>query len=337
MNIRTPGRVLVTVAPFGERDRDPIELLEKHNIPFTINPKGRRLTEQELLELVQPYEVLLASTEPITERVLDAAPHLRLIARAGIGLDNVPLAAARARGIAVTYTPDAPTTAVAELTIGQMLASLRHTMAANRDMHQGVWQRRIGRSIHESTIGVIGVGRIGRSVIRRLRSLNPREILLNDLVRDDEFDEKSGCTWTDVDTILSRSDIVTLHLPLTPRTHRLIAERELMRMKNDAILINTSRGGIVDEAALARVMHARPAFVAAVDVFEHEPYSGNLKDIDNCLLTSHMGSATRDCRLRMELEAAEEVVRYFQGRPLSGIVPEYEYELQFSPTLSAEG
>jgi D-3-phosphoglycerate dehydrogenase len=312
-------------------------LLERHHIPFTLNPKGRRLTEEELLDLIAPYEVLLASTEPITERVLEAAPHLKLIARAGIGLDNVPLSAARARGIAVTYTPDAPTNAVAELTIAQMLAALRHTMPANVDMHRRIWRRRIGRSIRQSTIGIIGVGRIGRAVISRLRNWDAGEILIRDLNRDIDFEQTFGCTWVDdTNTLIAKADIISVHLPLTATTSRMIGEEQLLIMKEDAILINTSRGGIVDESALARVCRTRPAFVAAVDVFEQEPYSGELTTLDNCLLTSHMGSGTRDCRLRMELQAAEEVLRYFHGEPLKCIVPESEYELQSLPTLSLD-
>jgi D-3-phosphoglycerate dehydrogenase len=328
MNARTSGRVLVTVAPFGEIDQDPIQLLESNQIPHTLNPRGRRLAEEELLELVEPYEVLIASTEPITERVLDAARNLRLIARVGIGLDNVPLAEARRRGIAVTYTPDAPTTAVAELTIGQMLALLRHTGLADRDMHRGVWRRRIGRSLRESTIGVIGVGRVGHAVIRRLQGWNPARILTNDLIIDRQFGEETRCEWTNLPHIYREADIITLHLPLTPQTHRMIGEPELRMMKHDAILINTSRGGIVDESALAAALRDRPSFSAAIDVFGEEPYAGELCGLDNCLLSSHMGAATRDCRLRMETEAAEEVVRYFSDEPFRNPVPENEYLLQ---------
>src|SRR5256712_702153 len=133
------GRVLITTVPFGEFDPEPICALEKENLSFSTNPFGRRLREEELAELIGPYEVLIAGTEPITEAVLELAPNLRLIARVGIGLDNVPLAATRERGIAVTYTPAAPSAAVAELTIGQMLALLRRTANADRVMRQRVW------------------------------------------------------------------------------------------------------------------------------------------------------------------------------------------------------
>ena len=318
------GRVLVTTHPFGEIDRDPIELLEAEGIPFTLNPVKRRLREAELQEMIGPYEALIAGTEPITKGVLDHAPLLRLVARVGIGLDSVDLGAARARGIAVTYTPSAPSPAVAELTIGQMLALLRRTFLADRDLRRDMWHRHIGRRLGLMTVGIIGVGRIGRLVIGHLQGWSPR-ILANDLNPDPDFARRAGCIWTDVETIYREADIVSLHVPLTRRTRRMIGARELALMKHDAMLINTARGELVDEVALAAALRARPDFSAAIDVFAEEPYRGELADLENCVLSAHMGSATRDCRLRMELEAAQEVVRYFKGQPFAIPVPEEEF------------
>jgi D-3-phosphoglycerate dehydrogenase len=325
--MKTSGRVLVTTHPFGEIDRDPIRLLESEGIPFTLNPLKRRLRESELMEMIGPYEVVIAGTEPITEAVLQRAPQLRLIARVGIGLDSVDLIAARSQGIAVTYTPSAPSPAVAELAIAQMLAALRHTFAADRDIRKGGWQRRIGRRLGLMTAGVIGTGRIGRLVIERLQGWSPH-VLAIDLNPDAEFSSRTGCVWSSLDTIYREADIVTLHVPLTRRTRHMIGAAELALMKPDAILINTARGELVDEAALAAALRARPDFSAAIDVFEEEPYHGELMDLPNCLLSAHMGSATRDCRLRMELEAAQEAVRYFSSAPFAIPVPEEEYEEQ---------
>src|SRR5262245_47745007 len=267
-------RVLITTSPFGEGDPKALEVLAQEGIAYTLNPFGRRLREGELAECIGPYEVMIAGTEPITESVLDRAPNLRLIAHTGIGLDNIPLAAARARGIAVTYTPSAPSPAAAELTIAQMLALLRYTATADRGMRNGVWNRKIGRRLSGLTVGVIGVGRVGRLVIRHLHAFDPVRILANDLVTDDEFARQSGCLWIDKETIYREADIITLHVPLTRLTRGMIGHRELEILKPDAILINTARGGIVDETALATVLRARPNFSAAIDVFEEEPYVG---------------------------------------------------------------
>jgi D-3-phosphoglycerate dehydrogenase len=321
-------QVLITTSPFGEGNPKALRLLEQEDIAYTLNPFGRRLREQELADFIEPYEVLIAGTEPITETVLDRARHLRLIAHTGIGLDNIPLAATRRRGIEVTYTPSAPSPAVAEFTIGQMLVLLRHTLAAEQGMRHGLWRRRIGRRLSGLTVGVVGVGRVGRLVIRHLHAFNPIRILANDLITDDHFAAQTECIWTDKETIYGEADVITLHVPLTRHTRNMIGSRELGFMKPDAILINTARGGIIDEAALAATLRARPDFFAAVDVFEEEPYSGELKELENCLLSCHMASCTRDSRLQMEVQAAEEVIRYFRGERSARPVPESEYLIQ---------
>ena len=324
MKTSTTGRVLVTTHPFGEIDSDPIELLERERITFTLNPFQRRLKEEELAEMIGTYEAVIAGTEPITEAVLKKAGNLRLIARVGIGLDSVALQAARSRGIAITYTPSAPSPAVAELAVGQMLALLRKTLAVDHEIRDGIWRRRIGRRLGLMTVGIIGVGRIGKLVIGHIQNLSPR-ILAHDLKRDPEFSQHSGCIWTDRETIYREADIISLHVPLTARTRGMIGRQELAMMKPHAILINTARGELIDEIALAETLRNRPAFSAALDVFTEEPYTGELTTLDNCILSAHMGSATRDCRLQMELEAAQEVVRYFKKEPFAIPVPEEEY------------
>jgi D-3-phosphoglycerate dehydrogenase len=320
--------ILITTSPFGQNDRSALNLLDDHSIQYTLNPFNRRLREEEIADLVAPYEVVIAGTEPITSAVLDRAPQLKLLAHTGIGLDNIDLAAARARGIAVTYTPSAPSPAVAELTIGQMIALLRKTPYADRRLRSGEWNRVIGRRLANVTVGVVGVGRVGRLVIQHLQGFKPQRILVNDIVPDDQFAKRNSCIWAGKETIFREADIITLHIPLTPQTHHLIGPNELRMLKPGAILINTSRGPIVDEAALTDVLGSRSDLSAAIDVFEQEPYSGELTTLENCLLSCHMGSCTADCRLQMELEAAMEVVRYFRAEPFLTPVPEAEYILQ---------
>jgi D-3-phosphoglycerate dehydrogenase len=165
-------------------------------------------------------------------------------------------------------------------------------------------------------------------VIRHLQAFSPVRILIDDLIAEDAFANEMGCTWTDKETIFREAHIISLHVPLTRQTRHMIQQRELEIMKPDAILINTSRGGIIDEAALAATLRASPDFSAAIDVFEDEPYSGELSSLDNCLLSCHMGSCTNDCRRQMEIEAAREVIRYYRGEPFATPVPEAEYVLQ---------
>jgi D-3-phosphoglycerate dehydrogenase len=320
-------RVLITTVPFGEVDRRPLDLLEAEGIDYVINPIGRRLRTEELAEMIGDIDVLIAGTEPITAAVMDRGSRLRLISRVGIGLDSVDLRAARERDILVSYTPDAPAPAVAEMTMGMILSLLRSLAQADRAMRGGVWHRIVGRRLSELTVGVIGVGRVGKRLIRHLQGFAPR-ILANDLVPDREFGIAHRVEWVEKEAIYRAADIITLHLPLTPLTRNLIARSELDIMKPDAVFINTSRGGMVNEHDLAQALKSGRLAGAALDVFAQEPYSGELVTVENCILTCHMGSMSRDCRAQMELEATEEAVRYFNNEPLHLLVPEDEYLLR---------
>jgi len=313
--------VLITTIPFGEVDRRPLDILERAGIEYVINPIGRKIKESELADLIGEYTVLIAGTEPITAKVMDRAPNLRLISRVGVGLDNVDLIAAHQRGILVSYTAEAPAPAVAELTIGLMLSLLRLIPHADHNMKNGVWHRSMGRRLAEMTVGILGVGRIGKRVIRLLHGFGSG-VLANDLFPDQEFGGEHKIRWAGKDVIYREADIITLHLPLTRLTKRLITRRELDVMKADVLLVNTSRGNMIDEHDLAEALRNNRVGGAAIDTFEQEPYSGELATLDRCVLTCHMGSMSIDCRARMELEATEEAIRFLRNEPLRQLVPE---------------
>jgi len=321
-------KVLITTVPFGEKDKTPIRLLESNDITYVINPLNKKLTETELESLVSDFDVIIAGTEQITEKVMNKAKNLKMISRVGIGLDSVDLLTAKKKGISVSYTPDAPAPAVAELTTGMMLALLRSVHVSNSQMHAGQWHRFFGRRLSNVTIGVIGVGRIGKGVIKHLQGFGTPHILANDINPDQQFIDKYGLEWEEKEYIYKHADIVSLHLPLTSKTKDMVRKRHLLSMKRDAIVINTSRGGIINEKDLYDVMQSDHLSGAAIDVFDEEPYDGPLKEIERCLLTAHMGSMSIDCRTRMEIEATEEVVRFLTGKKLEGKVPEDEYEVQ---------
>ena len=319
------ARLLITTVPFAAHNSFPLELLDSVDVEYEINAIGRRLKEDELVGMVAETEILIAGTEPITAKVMDAAPSLKLISRVGIGMDNVDLLAARTRGIAVSYTPEAPAPAVAELTFGLMLSLLRHTHVANLGMHRGEWDRHMGRRISEVTIGIIGTGRIGSRVLRRIPVFGTPRTLVNDLNPRNNLVPESKLEWVSKETIYREADVISLHIPMTKNTYNMISIEQLRQMKPDALLINTSRGGIINESDLYEVMSEGHLGGAAIDVFQEEPYEGPLGEIDRCLLTSHMGSMSVDCRSRMEIEATEEAVRYLRGLDLQSCVPEEEY------------
>lgn len=321
-------KVLITTVPFADKDLLPLELLEKAGIDYLINPIGRKLKEDELAEMVSDFDVLIAGTEPITDKVMAQSKNLKLISRVGIGLDSVDLLAAEKRGIQVSYTPDAPAPAVAELTVGVMLTLLRHVHLANSQMHQGLWHRYFGRRISEITFGIIGAGRIGRGLIERLASFKPSKILVNDIDPKVNFSSIPWIHFATKEEIYDQADLISLHVPLTAQTKNMIRYDHLKAMKSDAIVINTSRGGIINEHDLVKILKEGYLSGAAIDVFEQEPYDGELRNIERCLLTSHMGSMSVDCRNRMEIEATEEAVRFLLGQPLQGEVPQEEYDVQ---------
>lgn len=321
-------KALITTVPFGDKNRLPLELLEAAGIEYLINPIGRKLKEDELAEMISDFDVLIAGTEPITDKVMGRASKLKLISRVGIGLDSVDLLAAERRGIQVSYTPDAPAPAVAELAIGLMLSLLRSVHVSNIQMHRGEWHRYFGRRIPEVTIGIIGVGRIGGRVLRRLAGFGTPRILVNDIRPNLKVAPELKLEWVGKEEIYNNADVISLHLPLTVHTKNMIRREHLLQMKPDAMIINTSRGGIINERDLADVLNSGHLSGAAIDVFEREPYAGELARIDRCLLTSHMGSMSVDCRTRMEIESTEEAVRFLTGQAPQGLVPAEEYDVQ---------
>lgn len=312
--------VFISTTPFAEFDPAPLRLMEENGISYLLNPTGRKLGRGEVGAHLREARALIAGTEPIGLSDIEAAGRLRLISRVGVGLDNVDLAAARDHGVAVAYTPDAPSPAVAELALGLMIDLARGITRADRMARALRWERRAGRRLADLTVGIAGVGRIGFRVIRLLQPFQCR-ILAHDRTPSPHIGPDMGVEWTDWETLLRESDILSLHLPLGPDTRKKLGAAELARMKRDAAIVNTARGGLIDEAALLEALRTGVIRAAALDVFEEEPYSGPLREQDNVILTTHMGSFTEDCRARMEMEAAEETVRFLTGRALRNPVP----------------
>jgi D-3-phosphoglycerate dehydrogenase / 2-oxoglutarate reductase len=321
-------KVLITTIPFGQVNRAPLDLLESHKIQYLINPLNKKLTEGELLSLVSDVDVIIAGTENISSKVMDKAKNLKMISRVGIGLDSVDLLAAERHGIIVSYTPDAPAPAVADLTMGLIYSLLRNLHKANIQLHQNKWHRYFGNRLTNCCIGIIGAGRVGSRVIRNLKALGCNKIYYYDKKVRLKEEDGEQVVFAKKEKIYNISDIISLHLPLDVETKNMITIKEIALMKKSVLLINTARGGIINEKDLYIALNDKLILGAAIDVFEQEPYNGKLIEHDNCILTSHMGSMTFDCRARMEIEATEEVVRFLTGRALESKVPMDEYEVQ---------
>jgi D-3-phosphoglycerate dehydrogenase len=295
-------------SPIFPLDLRPLETLKKRGFEVAINPFGRKMTEKELIERVPEVVGIVAGTEKISEAVISSGPKLKVISRAGIGIDNIDLKAVKKKGILVFNTPDAPTLAVAELALGLMLNLLRRISECDRKIRDGKWKSMMGELLTGKTLGIIGLGRIGKTLVSLTKPFKLK-IIANDPIHDIEFARDNNLEFVDKETLISKSDIITLHAPLTDENHHMIGEKELSLMKKRGILINTSRGGIVDEEALFRALSEGWISGAALDTFENEPYEGPLTTLDNIVLTSHVGSYAKEARINMETETVENLLK----------------------------
>ena len=289
-------------------DETDLNTLRGAGVSIRTNPVGRKLTEDEAIENLRDNVIgLIAGLEPLNARVLDAAPSLKAIARVGIGLDTVDLAAAKARGIEVFNTPEPPAQAVAELTIGHILGMLRNISRVDRTIRVGEWKGQFGQLLAGKTVGVVGFGRIGRKVTELLVPFG-----VNVIAHDPITPNASGVRFVDLSTLLATSDIVTLHVPYTMDNHHMIGGKEMATMKKGSFLVNIARGGLIDEDALRSSLISGHLAGAALDCFEVEPYAGPLKDLDNVVMTAHMGTYATETRGQMEREAAGQLVDHLR-------------------------
>jgi len=297
--------ILISTSSFAKFDTRPLELLKKSGLEFILNPYGRKLSPVELVKLAAQAEGLIAGTESLDVAVLKKLTHLKVISRCGAGIDNVDLKSAEELGIKVYNTPDAPTVAVAELTIALMLALLRRIPIMDQEIRDGVWKKRMGNLLSGKQVGIIGFGRIGRKVAEMLSALGADPAYYDPAVAGKKLGDFKYLEFRD---LLKKTDIISLHLSYSKENHKLFDQEEFSLMKQGAFLINCSRGGIVDENALYSALKEGKLAGAAIDVFEQEPYNGPLKELDNVILTPHIGSYAKEARVKMEIEAVENLL-----------------------------
>ena len=306
------SKVLIATSSFNLGNFAQAKSLHDAGISLELNPHGRRLSEDEVAELVATDVIaILAGLEPLTDRVLSNAKSLRVIARCGTGLDSVDLLAASRLGIDVFNTPDAPTQAVAELTIAHMLNSLRHISTTDSNMRSGKWTPTMGSLLATKTVGLIGVGRIGSAVAKLAQAFGARVIGFDPVVSS-----HNSVEMLSLDEVLNQADIVSLHVPINDQTHHIVNASAISRMKPGSIVVNVSRGGLIDESALHDALKSQHLSGAALDCFEDEPYSGPLLQLPGVHVTAHMGSYARETRDLMEVEASTNLVNGLRKRGL---------------------
>jgi glyoxylate reductase len=319
----TPGPRVVVARYLPEAGR--ARLAER----YELDEDGAQPDREELLRRVAGAAALVADpTVPVDAELVDAAGEsLRVVANFAVGYDNVDVAACRERGVIVTNTPDVLTNATAELAVALMLAAARRLGEAERIVRGGRWagwepKQLLGRELSGAVVGIVGLGRIGTRVAELLRGFEV-ELLYATRSPRPEAERRLRAEHATLEALLERSDFVTLHVPLSPQTRHLIDAHALQRMKPGAILVNTSRGGLVDAAALAQAIRDGRLAGAGLDVYEHEPQvPPELMDLERVVLTPHVGSATAAARDAMAQLVAENVIAVLEGRaPLTPVDP----------------
>jgi len=297
-------QVAITTTSFGKYDPEPLILLRKYSAKIKLNSLGRKLTQDEVIDLASDATGIIAGTEDLNAVVLEKLTQLKVISRCGVGIDNVDLDTAKRLGIKVFNTPEGPTLAVAELTVGLILALLRQICQSDREIRAGKWEKRMGNLLRGKDIGIIGFGRIGQLTGSLLMDLGCKVSYCDPQLKEC----KLKCTRLDLEVLLERSDIVCLHV--SGRYEKpLLGNKQLKMMKPGSWLINCARGGVVDEDALYHLLKEGHLSGAALDVFEREPYMGPLAQLDNVIVTPHIGSYAKEARVTMEIQAVKNLLK----------------------------
>jgi phosphoglycerate dehydrogenase-like enzyme len=306
-------RVLIAPATLASIQGQFLDVLHEAGFELVYPARATQLTEQELFDQLKGITATVAGSEPYTRRVLLAHPTLRAIARAGVGFDAVDLAAATERGIAVAITPGTNQDAVAEHTFTLILALAKHLIPQHHGTRAGLWPRQANLPLRGRTLGIAGLGRIGKAVALRGECFGMK-LLAHEPYPDRVFVEKHGITLVTMERLFAESDFLTLHVPLTPESTHLINQRTLALMKPTSFLINTARGGLVSEKDLLEALKARRIAGAGLDVFEQEPpVPGPLFEMDNVVLTPHAAGVDLRSRDDMALSAAQAIVKLSRG------------------------
>ncbi len=299
-------RVLVTTSSFGKADVTPLNVL-KEKCEIILNPYGRKLTTDEFIKLTDGIDAVIAGVEPITRDALSARRNLKVISRCGVGMDSVDQAACKEFGIKLFNTPEAPVASVAELTVTVMLDLIKNVSNMNTSLKSGNWNKMTGLMLAGKKVGIIGLGRIGMRVAELVSAFGA-------VVAYTDIEEKlSDYQYMDKLELLSWADIVSIHSSFCEEGKFIVGSDELKLMKN-SFIINTSRGRFVDEAALVEALKNGVLAGAALDVYQTEPYQGDLQDLDNVILTPHIASSAKEGRAVMELEAVQNL---FKGLGIS--------------------
>ena len=308
-------KVLITARSFAQSDPAPQTMLEEAGC-YIYRPEPG----EELAKSIVDADGVIAGLENYTKDIISAAKHLKIISRYGVGYDAIDLTATKEANIAVAITPGANSESVADLAFALMLGAARHIPQMDSAIKAGGIARPLGLEMWQKTLGVIGMGRIGKGVVERANGFRMRSLCF-DIFKDEAFAKKYNAHYTDLDTLLSESDFITIHVPLTAETRNMIDSTAFSKMKKTAVLVNTARGGIIDEEALFNALSEGKIISCGLDVTAGELTSNNpLYKLPNCILSPHAGAATYEAVLNMGTMAAKNLLDYLETGKCSNLV-----------------
>lgn len=303
-------KILVALQTFSEYDDRPFNILNESGAEIVLNKLGRRLNQAEIIELGEGCDGVLAGVEPYDKNVLNQLEGLKCISRCGVGVDNIDLVLAKQKGIAVLNTPDVVIQPVAEMTLALTFDLLRRLTQHTRSLQSGRWERYVGHLLSGRKVGIVGLGRIGRRTAELFRSLGA-EVYGYDLKPDRDWSRKAGVLLLGLEELLGSVEILSLHVTLSAQSPFKLGRVEILKLRKGCLLINTSRGQVIDEGALYEALKIGQVGGAGLDVFSQEPYAGPLLELENVVLTPHVSTLTEESRTEMEFQAAQNMVNFF--------------------------
>ena len=308
-------KILITSTSFGKKDKTPLDLLQSKGYQIVWNESGKPLAAGDLIAKLDGCDGVIAGLDFFTADVFEQVKGLKIVARYGVGFDRVDLEAAKKVGIIVTNTPTANSDSVADLAVGLMLAAARHVVTAHEQTMAGGWPKLFGVSLFQKTVGLIGLGRIGARVAKRVKGFDCR-VLVYDPFVDHETAAQFGCEKVEtLEMLLSESDFVSLHSPATPTTNRMINRQTLAMMKPTAVLVNTARGELIDETDLIDALKNDVIGGAGLDAHTEEPPQvEKYRDVPNLVITPHMGAYTTEALYNMAMDSTNDLIAVLEGR-----------------------
>jgi phosphoglycerate dehydrogenase-like enzyme len=302
-------KVLVTPRSFGKNSSVPLDMLSE-KCDVTINPFGRILTKAELIQLIPDMDAVIIGVDPLDEEVLRHAHQLKVISKYGVGTDNIDLNYAECKGIKVTVTADANKEAVADYTLALMLGAARRMVRIDQECRKLNWEKITAVDVWNKTIGLIGLGSIGKGVAARAQGFNMK-VIAYDSMQDHHYAANNQIEYVTMDYLLEHADFISLHLPLTERTHHLISYPQFAKVKETAVIVNTARGGLIDEKALLWALTHNKIWGAGIDVFEQEPtQEKELLLLDNIVIGSHCAASTFQSIENMEIMSVTHILEH---------------------------